>query len=194
MSNLPEFRYTNSFSKKNKLARFLWEIVWLTLFKPTPRWSLNGWRLFLLKLFGAKIGKGCRVFPSCRIWAPWNLEMGKYSVLGENVDCYTMSKIKIGNHVSVSQRAFLCAGTHDIRSITLPLVSRPIDIADYVWVCAEAFVGPGCSVGEGSIVAARAVCIKPIGSWLVVAGNPAREINKRQVTEAANKSHEGTGL
>lgn len=187
MSRFPHFRYVNRLSLRNKLGRLLWGFVWFVFFRPTPRWALNGWRLFLLQMFGAQIGEGSRVLPSCRIWAPWNLKMGRYSVLGDDVDCYTMAKITIGDHVSISQRAFLCTGSHDISSIALPLTTNPIEIADYVWVCADAFVGPGCRIGTGSVVAARAVCVRQVAEWVVVAGNPAQVVGVRQVSEAGGQ-------
>lgn len=178
--------YVNEIPLGNKILRFGWEVVWLLFFRPTPRWFFNGWRLLLLRSFGARIGAGCRVLPSCRIWAPWNLEMGNYSVLGDGVDCYTMDKIFVGDYVTVSQRAFLCTGTHDIRKRAMPLVTRPIRIHDYAWICAEAFVGPGVTIGEGSVVAARAVVKRDCGDWMVSEGNPAVGIRRRVLDQPGN--------
>lgn len=175
--------YIDAIPKSVKIKRLVWNLIWLVLFRTTPRWALNNWRVFLLKLFGAKIGKGSRILPSCQIWAPWNLTMGKYSVLGDNVDCYSIDKIIIGDRVTISQRSFLCGGSHDIRSLRLPLVSKPIMINDFAWVCAECFIYPGCIIKEGSIIAARSVLIKDSKSWSVYAGNPAKEIKKRIIKE-----------
>lgn len=75
---------------------------------------------------------GNRVSPSCFVWAPWNLEMGDYSVLADDVDCYNMARIKLGSKVAISQRTYLCTGTHDISSLTRPLVTKPISIGDHV--------------------------------------------------------------
>jgi putative colanic acid biosynthesis acetyltransferase WcaF len=180
---LPRKLYSNELSKSNKLARLIWSLVWLLFFRLTPRWTLNGWRLFLLRCFGAKIGIGCRVLPSCKIWAPWNLTMGCYSVLGEGVDCYTMDKISIGNYTTVSQRSFLCGGTHDIAYKSIPLVTLPINIGDYCWVCAEAFIGPGITLSDYSVVAARAVVLKNVGTREVVGGNPAKFIKFRTLVD-----------
>jgi putative colanic acid biosynthesis acetyltransferase WcaF len=172
-------RYTDKLTKKSKVKRLLWEIVWVIFFKSTPRWCLNGWRIFLLRIFGASIGKGARVLPSCSIWAPWNLTLGNFSVLGENVDCYSMAKINIGYGVTISQRSFLCTGTHNIQSKNLPLEEYPIIINDFVWICAEAFIGPGVSISEGAVVAARSVVTKDILPYAVVAGNPATIVKTR---------------
>jgi putative colanic acid biosynthesis acetyltransferase WcaF len=173
--------YVNKLSNSNKLARLIWSVLWLLFFRPTPRWTLNGWRLFLLRCFGAKIGVGSRVLPSCKIWAPWNLNMGCYSVLGDDVDCYSMNKISVGNYTTISQRSFLCCGSHDISCKSMPLITSPISIGDYCWVCAEAFVGPGVTLNDYSVVAARSVVLKDIRIREVVGGNPAKFLKLREL-------------
>lgn len=174
--------YISDISWKNKIARLIWSLVWLILFRPTPRWFLNNWRIFLLKVFGAKIGRGCRVLPSCRIWAPWNLIVGNYSVLGDDVDCYSMDRIEIGNYVTVSQRAFLCCGSHDITKESIPLITKPIVIGDFCWVCSGVFVGPGVTMGDYSIAAAHSVLTRSIADFDVVGGNPAVFLKKRNLS------------
>lgn len=179
MKNFIGRSYIDNMPRKLKVRRLIWSSVWFFLFKPTPRWALNHWRIFLLKLFGAKIGRGSRVLPSCFVWAPWNLEMGEYSALADDVECYAMDKIIIGDRVTVSQRVFLCTGSHDISSLRLPLVTKSIHIENFAWICAEAYIGPGCNIGEGAVVAARAVVIKSVDKWNIVAGNPAVPIKQR---------------
>src|SRR5690606_18499233 len=97
---------------ENKIGRAVWHIVWLCLYRPTPR-PFHRWRCWLLRLFGAKIGVGVRAYQSARVWAPWNLEMGDYSCLGDWVDCYSVDKIRIGAHATVSQYSYLCTASHD---------------------------------------------------------------------------------
>jgi putative colanic acid biosynthesis acetyltransferase WcaF len=172
-------RYQNRHSAKNKVARAVWNIVWLMFFRPTPRGFFHGWRRFLLRLFGAKIAKGCHILPSAKIWQPWKLTMGDFSCLSEDVDCYTVDQITIGAQAVVSQGAFLCCASHDISSPIMELTYKPIVIASQVWVAARAFVGPGVTIGEGAVVGACAVVTKDIEPWTVVAGNPARFIKKR---------------
>jgi len=179
VSDFKQYQYEDKLSKQSKILRLLWNIVWFALFRTNPRWLLNFWRISLLRLFGAKIGVGCKVAPTCFVWAPWNLEMGDYSVLGDDVDCYTMDKIIIGSKVAISQRAFICTGTHDIQSLHRPLVTKPVVIDDHVWVCAQAFVGPGVRLHKGAVVAASAVVVKDVDQLNVVAGNPAIFIKKR---------------
>lgn len=183
MSEFEKYKYVDTISKSNKIKRLIWNTVWLFLFRSTPRWALNSWRVFLLKLFGAKIGKDSRVLPSCKVWAPWNLEIGDYSVLGDDVDCYNMDKIIIGNHVSISQRSFLCTGSHDISTYLKPLITFPIIIEDYAWICAESFISPNVTIKKGTVVAARSVVLKDIEDLSVVGGNPAKFIKYRKIIE-----------
>lgn len=180
-SDFHQFKYIDTIPKRIKYLRLLWSITWCIFFRPTPRWCLNSWRIFLLKLFRAKIGIGSQVYPSCFVWAPWNLEMGDYSVLADGVDCYTMDRICIGSKVAVSQRSFLCTGTHTTSSLLRPLITKPITIGDHTWICAESFIAPGVSIGEGAIIGARSVVVKDVKEWTVVAGNPAKFINARTI-------------
>jgi len=138
----------------------------------------------LLRLFGASIGEGCKVAPTCFVWAPWNLEMGTYACLGDGVDCYSVAKIILGDYSTVSQRSFLCTATHDINTLKRELVSKPITIEGHAWVGAEAFVGSGVYIGEGAVVGARAVVVGDVNEWTVVAGNPAKFIKKRRITKS----------
>lgn len=107
--------------------------------------------------------------------------MGARSALAEGVDCYCVDQITIGGNVCVSQRVFLCSASHDISLISRPLIHQPIEIGDHVWICAEAFIGPGVKLAEGAVVAARAVVSKDVGAWGVVGGNPAKFIKKREL-------------
>lgn len=101
--------YQNTLSLQNKMIRFFRGIVWGIFVRTIPRSLLNGWKIFLLLIFGAKIHKKAVVYSSARIYMPCNLEMDEYSILGSEVDCYNVAKIKIGVHVVVSQKTFLCA-------------------------------------------------------------------------------------
>src|SRR5215212_8592055 len=118
--------YHSPLSGWNKLARKAWGIVWMLLFRTSPRIAFGfAWRRLLLRLFGARIGRGANIYPSCKIWAPWNLEMGDHSCLGNYVDCYSVDKIWIGPHAVVSQYSFLCTASHDIADPHLGLVTSP---------------------------------------------------------------------
>ena len=114
---------------------------------------------------------------------PWNLSIDDWSAIGENAYIYNLGPITIGKCVTISHRAHLCAGTHDYSKPDLPLLKPPIHISDQAWICADAFVGPGVTIGEGAIVGARAVAIKNVEPWAIVAGNPAQMVSKRVINE-----------
>jgi len=165
-------------SFSNKVGRAIWGFAWLLLYRPTPRVA-HRWRCMLLRVFGAKIGRGVRSYPSARIWAPWNLEMGDGSCLGDWVDCYCVEKVKIGSYATVSQYSFLCSASRDYTVSDMPLVVAPIIICDRAWVTADVFVGPGVTIGEGAVITARSSVFSDIESWTVASGNPAKPRKER---------------
>ncbi|PTQ89771.1 putative colanic acid biosynthesis acetyltransferase [Agitococcus lubricus] len=181
MSDFDQYKYVDTIPKSVKIKRAIWNIVWLIAFRPTPRWAFHAWRRTLLRLFGAKIGKGSKISPSCFVWAPWNLEMGDYSALGDNVDCYTMNKIIIGSKVAVSQRSFLCTGSHAIDTLLRPLITSPIVIHNHAWIAAECFIHPGVTIGEGTVVGARSVVVKDLPSWMICTGHPCKPLKTREL-------------
>ncbi len=171
-----------SFSIGNRLMRAVWGVAWLMLFRPSPR-QFHLWRRCLLRLFGAKIGSHVNVYPNVKIWAPWALSIGDYVGVADGVRLYNMAPIELGNHCVISQGAHLCCGSHDIDSLNFQLVAKPITLKNNVWVCAEAFVGPGVSIAEGCVLGARAVIVKSIAEPCSVwAGNPAlmKRMRKRE--------------
>lgn len=137
-----------------------------------------GWRRWLLRCFGARVGRDTQIYPSVRIAIPWHLEIGEESAVGDYAVLYALGPIRIGSKATISQGAHLCAGTHDINSSDFALLKPPISIGDGTWVCADAFIGPGVTIGTGTIVGARSVVVKDVGDRLVVAGNPARKIRE----------------
>lgn len=171
-----------SFDLRNRLVRALWMVVWGALGVWTPR-PLHRWRGFLAGLFGARLARTAKIYPGVRIWLPSHLEMEEYATLGAGVDCYNMALIRLGRHVVVSQRATLCAGTHDVDSPYFQLEARPIEIEAHAWIAAEAFVGPGVVVGEGAVLGARGVAFKALQPWTVYAGNPAKALKQRRRIE-----------
>lgn len=174
-------RYTNRHSRK--LKRLVWEIVWAVLFRPTPRWCLNGWRCFLLRAFGAKIGRGVRIQGAAKIWQPWKLTIGDNSWVDGGVSLYSVDEIAIGSNAVVSEGAFICTASHDIESVTFDLTTAPVTIGDMAWVCARAIVLPGVTIGEGAVVAAGAVAAKDVAPLAIVAGNPAKKVGSREKLE-----------
>lgn len=173
----------SSHSFGNKLGRVLWHTVYLLLFRPSPK-VFHGWRRMLLRLFGAKIHSTAKVFPSTKIWAPWNLTMDEYSCLAFDVDCYAVAPIHIGPHATVSQYSYLCSASHDISDPAMTLTTAPISIGAGAWVCADVFVAPGVTIGDGAVVGARSSVFKDIPPMMVAAGSPCRIIGPREMEKS----------
>lgn len=167
----------------NKALRMIWTICWTLFARPFPRGTFMPWKRFLLRLFGAKIASTAAVYPTASIFMPWNLEMKDYALIGPGVDCYNAAPVVIGTYSVVSQRAYLCTASHDISLATHPQIEKPIIIEDRAWVAAEAFVGPGVTIGEGAVVGARGCVFKDVEPWTVVGGNPAMFIKKRIIKD-----------
>ncbi len=173
-----------SFSFGHRVRRQVWHIVWLFLFLPSPR-PFHAWRNLLLRLFGASIGKNVHIYPSVRIWAPWNLSIGDYVGVGDGANIYSMDRVEVGDYAVVSQGTHLCAGSHDFNSANFQLITAPIVIGSRVWLCADTFVGLGVSIADGSVVGARGVVAKSITEpWCVWAGMPVKKIGIRNKEKA----------
>lgn len=175
-------RTARKWSRREQIGRVLWGVAW-PLFRLSPR-PLWGWRRMLLRAFGAKVSKNVHVFPTVRITIPWNIDLGQDSAVGDMARLYALGPIKISARSTVSQGAYLCAGTHDISDPSRPLVKPPILIGPDAWIAAEAFVGPGVTIGAGAIVGARAVVMKDVDPGHIVVGNPAKKIRKLRETSA----------
>ena len=173
-----------SFSLANRLGRVAWAIAWLALARWTPP-PLHGWRALVLKAFGARLGRGCRVHASAAIWWPANLELGDNVLVGPGARLYNQGRIAIGSDSIVSQRAHVCASTHEVSDPHFQLVVRPITIGAQCWVAAEAFVGPGVTMGDGSVLAARGALFADAEAWTIYRGNPATEVRKRVLRAGA---------
>lgn len=156
----------------------LWWLFQSFFVLPTPQY-LFAWRRFALILFGAKIGKHVLIRPSVRVTYPWNVTIGDYVWIGDNVTLYSVAEISIGSHSVISQEAYLCAGTHDHRDITFPFKATPIRIGEECWVAARSFVGPGVDIGTGAVVAAGSVVTESVPAAAIVAGVPAKTVGDR---------------
>ncbi len=181
-----------SFSLSNRLFRALWNVTWTLLASWTPP-PFGAWRRFLLTLFGARMGVASDVRGSAKVWYPPHLQMGDRSLLAARVNCYNMAPISLGERALVSQGAHLCAGSHDIRTRDFQLIAKPIHIGADVWIAAEAFVGPGVTLGEGSVLGARAVAFKSLEPWGVYAGNPAEFVKRRLIVEKTSIANGSQG-
>jgi putative colanic acid biosynthesis acetyltransferase WcaF len=170
-------------------AEYLGRIAWMLagpLFRFSPR-PLFGWRRWLLRCFGARVGRRVHIYPSARIEIPWNLAIGDEASIGERVLVYNLGEVEIGPRATVSHNAHLCAGTHDYRDPSLPLLRLPIRIGADAWICAAAFIAPGSVVGEGAVVGAGSVCGGEVEAWTVVSGNPAVFRKRRELKAATTR-------
>jgi putative colanic acid biosynthesis acetyltransferase WcaF len=183
MSKVNLSNYQNRLSKRNQVARFIWNLIWTVFARPFPRSVGNQWKLFLLRLFGAKVHRTSVVYSTVRIYMPWNLEMAEFSCLSPEVDCYNVDKIFIGAHSTVSQKTYLCSASHDVTKSTHPLITAPIIIEDQVWIGADAFIGMGVTIGQGAVVGATASVYKNVSPWTIVGGNPAKFIKNRVIEQ-----------
>lgn len=161
-------------------ARWLWALVQATAFRWSPR-GLHGFRIALLRLFGARIASGghVRIYPSARVIYPWKLICEPRVMIGPRVNIYNLAPVTLGFGVQLSQSVHLCAGTHDYTQWSLPLVAKPIHIEANVWLGAEVFVGPGVTIGELAVIGARSVVVKDQLARMVCAGNPCRPLKPR---------------
>jgi putative colanic acid biosynthesis acetyltransferase WcaF len=175
-----EDRLQSPHSLRVKLLRLAWAAVEMILFRLSFH-NMYGWRCFLLRRFGAKVGHRSKIRRTVRIYYPWNLEIGAMCIIGDDVRLYDLGKMTIGDRVMISQEAYLCAGTHDHTDPALPLLTPPVTIGADAWVCARAFIGPNVTVGQGAVVAACGVAVKDVAPWTIVGGNPAKFIGKREM-------------
>jgi putative colanic acid biosynthesis acetyltransferase WcaF len=168
-----------AFSFSSRLRRAIWGFVYVVFFRTSPR-PFHAWRAFLLRSFGAELGKNCHIYSRARIWAPWNLRCDELATIADDAIVYNPALVTMGSHAIVSQEAYLCGATHDYDDPKFPLVAMPIAIGARAWICARATVQPGLTVGEGAVLALGAVATKNLEPWTVYGGVPAKKIKTRR--------------
>jgi putative colanic acid biosynthesis acetyltransferase WcaF len=178
VQNLKDFRLPPNFRGRSALMVQLWWFVQATLFRGSPQ-VCYGFRRWLLRRFGAHIGKGVIVRPSATLTYPWRIRIGDHSWIGDDVVIYSFAEITIGNDVVISQKSYLCAGTHDYRSQDFSIQALPIVIEDQAWVAADVFVAPGVTVGKGAVVGSRSSVFTNLPSMMICVGSPARPVRPR---------------
>jgi putative colanic acid biosynthesis acetyltransferase WcaF len=166
------------FPFKHKALRICWRICWKLFCSWTPP-ELRPVRIYFLRLFGAQIGTNSDVRNSVQIWYPPNLKLGSNSLIGPDAIIYNMAMINIGDNCIISQRSFLCGGTHSTSDPAFPLITREISISNHVWIAAESFIAPGVTVGEGAVLGGRGAAFKDLKPWTIYYGNPAVELKPR---------------
>ncbi len=159
----------------------LWLLVSLVLFRLCP-FKLSGLKCVVLRWFGARVGKSVTIKPQVKITFPWKLVVGDYVWLGEECWLLNLEQIVIGSHVSISQRAFLCTGSHNYKVPSFDLIVKPIVVEDGAWIGASAWVGPGVTVGTHAVLTAGSVATRNLDPWGIYRGNPAEFQKKRAVS------------
>ncbi len=181
MSRINLSLYDNSeYEPGNRFKRLLWYFInklFFNTFLPFP----STFKVSLLKLFGAKVGAAVVIKPAVNIKYPWFLEIGNHCWIGEGVWIDNLAKVAIGNHVILSQGAYLLTGSHDYKKITFDLILGEITIEDGVWIGAKAIVCPGVKCNSHSVLAVGSVAIKNLDPYTINQGNPAQPKRKRVI-------------
>lgn len=159
------------------------EAAWMLLGAPLVSGLLPGsrWRVALLRLFGARIGRGVVVKPRVRVKFPWRLRVGDFTWIGEEAWIDNLAEVRLGSHVCLSQGAYICTGSHDWSRTTFDLITRPVVIEDHAWICAKAVVAPGARVLAGAVLEAGSVGRGVLQGWTVHQGNPAAPRRARTI-------------
>ncbi len=182
IQNLESFRLPANFRGRPAWFVQLWWVVQATVFRMSPQ-GLYGWRRFLLRLFGCRVGKGALIRPTVEITYPWKVSIGDFSWVGHNVCLYSLGEIHIGDNVVISQDSYLCTGSHDMRSPGFDMREAPIFVDAEAWIAADVFIFPGVRVGRGAVVTARSTVHEDLPAMMVCAGNPAKPIRSRLKAE-----------
>jgi putative colanic acid biosynthesis acetyltransferase WcaF len=183
--DLSRFRNPEGFRGRSPVIVQLWWIVQSFLFRPSLQF-MYGWRRFLLRLFGATIGKNVLIRPTASFTYPWKISIGDYAWIGDEVVLYSLGEITIGSHTVVSQRSYLCAGTHDPSSPAFDIHALPVQIGSEVWVATDVFIAPGVRVGNSAVVGARSSVFTDLPEGMICYGSPAKPISPRKTAVQAN--------
>lgn len=178
MQELNKFKVPKQFRGRPGWYIQLWYIVHASIFKMSPQ-VLYNWRRFLLRIFGARIGKNVKIRPSVKNIFPWKLNVGDNSWIGDDVDLYSLGEIFIGKNVVISQKSYLCTGSHDLLSEDFRIFANAIIIEDQCWIGADVYIAPGVSIGKGTVVGARSSVFNSLPPNMICKGSPAKAIKCR---------------
>lgn len=183
---LSKYNQNNYSRGRGGIIILLWWFIQGTIFRFSLH-NMYSWRRHLLRLFGAKVGKGVKVRATAKFTYPWNVKIGDYSWIGDDVTLYSLDQIVIGSDCVISQKSYLCTGTHDIKDPYFGLITKPILIKDGAWIASDAFIHPGVIINEASVVAARSNVTKEIPANEIHAGSPASFIKYRFEEDEINE-------
>lgn len=179
--NLENFTAPKDLHGKSLIYLQLWRTINTFLFKTSPDF-IPGFRNFILRFFGAKIGKGVKIKSSAKIHYPWKLKVGDYSWIGYNCDLYNLGELEIGSHVSIAHNVTICGSSHDINKKSFDIIKLgKIQIQDEVWIANNVFVGPEVIIKKGAVMGANSSTFKNLEEGIIYVGNPAKPLKKRQL-------------
>ena len=176
--DLKKFKVPEGFRGRSKIIVQLWWIVEKTFFAMSPQ-VFYGWRRFLLRLFGAKIGEKVLIRSTAKFTYPWKVKIGDYSWIGEETILYSLDTITIGKNVAVAHGVYFNTGLHDYSKEEFTISSKKILVEDECWITNDVYIAPGVSIGKGTVVGARSSVYKNLPEGWICYGNPAKPIKKR---------------
>lgn len=171
----PKIGLDRGASKPKELLWYFCKMFFFLSAFPFP----SSFKVFILRIFGAKIGKGVVIKPRVNIHFPWKLEIGDFAWIGEEAFILNFESVTLGSHTCISQRAFLCGGNHDFRNPSMPYRNGPINVEDGAWIGASAFIGPNVVIGVDTVVSAGSIVTKSLESNSIYKGNPVEKISNR---------------
>ena len=180
MQDLSKFKLPKNFRGRSAIYVQLWWLVHSLLFKTSPQF-LYGWRRFLLRSFGAQIGIKVIIRPSVQVTYPWKVKIGDYSWIGDEVVLYSLGEIEVGANTVISQRSYICTGSHDYNKENFPIFAKKITIENSCWLATDVFVAPGLRIEKGTVVGARSSVFNDLKAFSIYAGSPAKFIRKRNI-------------
>lgn len=158
----------------------VWWLVQAIAF-PLSIHNMDELRCQILRLFGAKIGKGVKIRPTARFTYPWKVSIGDYTWIGDDVVIYSLDEIAIGSHCVISQKSYLCTGSHDFKDVAFSLITAPIHIGNGAWLATDCFVAPGVTIGANAVIGARSSVFSDIPQQQVAWGSPCRPQYQREI-------------
>ncbi len=182
IQDLNKFQLPKKFRGHSAFSVQIWWFVQDSLFRMSPQF-LYGWRVWLLRLFGAKIGKGVIIRPTVRITYPWKVIIGDYVWIGDDVVLYSLGEIKIENNAVISQKSYLCTGSHDYEKATFDIYAEKIVVESEAWIATDVYIAPGVTIGRGAVIGARSSVFKDMPPMMICTGSPAKPVKHRMNKE-----------
>jgi len=178
IQDLSEFKLPRNFRGRPAIYVQLWWLIQCTIFRLSPQFAY-GFRRFLLRLFGASIGKNVLIRPTAKVTYPWKVSIGENTWIGDDAVIYSLGEVTIGSNTCISQLSYICAGDHDYTLRDFPIRSRTVMIGNEVWIAAGVFIAPGVSIGNGTVIGAVSSVFSDMPEKSLCYGSPCKVIRAR---------------